>query len=754
MAAREGTATHSPAHSRELLHALVENASDLILVVTPDGEIRSATGATREVLGEDPASCQGRTLVEFVHPHDCVLLNGLMTGALAAGPGATERVGWRMRHGEGRWVDVEAMATNLLHDEHVAGLLLSCRDISANKAFEEQLRHRAFHDPLTQLPNRALLLDRIEQAMARERRTIALLFVDLDDFKVVNDSLGHAAGDALLTAVAARLRGCLRSADTAARLGGDEFALLLEEVVDPAEGERVAARVLDTMRRPFSLHGEPVHVNVSVGLVVAGAGSLSVDELLRRADFAMYAAKRNGKSRMEQFDATADAELVEEFERTAPVNDEAERVTWFARAEEQRAEIELVLEEAGDRIAYVFQPVVDLRTGLVAGYEALSRFAESRRPPNAWFAQAHRCGLGIELEMVAARSQLSAAGRPPGSRLSINLSPSAMLSAEAEQLLAGDLSHLVLEVTEDELMADGGALEERLAELRRRGARLAVDDIGAGYAGLKQVMRLQPDVLKLDRSLVAGVATDPAKGAMVDALVRYSRRIGADVCAEGVETLADLETLANLDVTYGQGFVLAVPSPPWAGVDRAAVSVCRSALNSVIRHDEADPRTAATAELQLERVCHQIGLVANRAQLREVLEPIRALLEVDEVVLSLLTDDRVWVETVVTNGKGEDDRFLLADYPATAAVLETGEAAQVLASDPDADSAEVGLLAEMGYQSLLMVPLLAGARGIGVLEACAAAERPWSRTQIHSARILGYQLAHVLDRARLSGLVR
>src|SRR3954468_18667329 len=437
---------------------------------------------------------------------------------------------------------------------------------------------------------------------------------------------------------------------------------------------------------------------------------------------------------MEQFDASADAELVEEFERTAPVNDEAERVTWFARAEEQRAEIELVLEEADDRIAYGFQPVVDLRTGLVAGYEALSRFAESRRPPNAWFAQAHRCGLGIELEMVAARAQLDAPGRPPGSRLSINLSPSAMLSAEAEQLLAGDLSHVVLEVTEDELMADGGALEERLADLRRRGARLAVDDIGAGYAGLKQVMRLQPDLLKLDRSLVAGVASDPAKGAMVDALVRYSRRIGPDGGGGGVGTLADLEALADLDVTYGQGFVLAEPAPPWPGVDPAAVAVCRSALNAVIRHDEAETRTAATAELQLERVCHQIGLVTNRARLRDVLEPIRALLDVDEVVLSLLTSDRVWVETVVTNGKDEDDRFLLADYPATAAVLKTGEAAQVLASDPDADRAEVHLLAEMGYRSLLMVPLLAGARGIGGLPAGAGAAGAGGGAPPHTAR--------------------
>lgn len=753
MAVRNTSAAEAqgPPRSRELLHALVQNASDLILVVTPEGRIRDAAGAARGVLGEDASACVGRTLVELVHPHDCVLLNGLLTGALSAGPGGTERVGWRMRHVDGGWIDVEVVATNLVHEDHVKGLLLSCRDISASKAFEEQLRHKAFHDPLTQLPNRALLLDRIEHAMARERRTVALLFVDLDDFKVVNDTLGHAAGDALLTAVAARLRGCLRSADTAARLGGDEFALLLEEVVDPAEGERVAGRVLDTMRRPFSLHGEPVHVTVSVGLVVAAAGAVTVDELLRRADFAMYAAKRNGKSRTERFDATADAELVEQFERTAPVNEAAERITWFVRAEEQRAEIEHVLEDTDARIGQVFQPIVDLRTGLVAGYEALSRFEGSRRPPNAWFAQAHRCGLGIELEMAAARAQLTAPHRPAGCRLSINLSPTALLSAEAEKQLAGDLTHLILEVTEDELVAEGSALEDRLTELRRRGARLAVDDIGAGYAGLKQVMRLKPDVLKLDRSLVIGVAADPAKGAMVDALVRYARRIDSEVCAEGVETLEDLQALADLDVTYGQGFVLARPAAAWAVVEPEAMAICTSALRAVIRHEGAEDWTAATSESHLERVCHQIGTVSDRPGLRAVLDPIRRLLDVDEVTLSLLTADGEMVETIVSHDEETDPLFSLDDYPATAAVLETGEAAQVLVSDPTADPAEVRLLLELGYRSLLMVPLLAGARSIGVLEASAVEERPWSRTQIHSARIMGYQLAHVLNSAGLRG---
>jgi hypothetical protein len=264
-------------------------------------------------------------------------------------------------------------------------------------------------------------------------------------------------------------------------------------------------------------------------------------------------------------------------------------------------------------------------------------------------------------------------------------------------------------------------------------------------------MRIQPDIIKLDRSLVADVDTDPAKAALIDAFVRFAHGTGAVVCAEGIETPAELRVVADLDVTYGQGYVLARPGPPWAAVDPAAVAVCRSALNAVIRHDKAGEPTATTSELQLERVCHRIGLVTTRAELREVLEPIRALLDVDEVILSLVTADRVWIETVVTNGAEQDDRFLLSDYPATEVVLDTGEAAQVLTSDPDADPAEVRLLTEMGYRSLLMVPLLAGAQSIGVLEACAAEERPWTRSQIHSARILGYQLAHVLDRARLVG---
>jgi hypothetical protein len=261
-------------------------------------------------------------------------------------------------------------------------------------------------------------------------------------------------------------------------------------------------------------------------------------------------------------------------------------------------------------------------------------------------------------------------------------------------------------------------------------------------------MRLRPDVLKLDRSLVAGMSSDPVKGAMIDALARYARRIGAGVCAEGIETHQDLQALADLDVTHGQGFVLGRPAGGWTGVDPSAAAVCTSALSAVIRDDESAERSVVTSELQLDRVCHQIVTAVNRADVRAVLEPIRQLLDVDEVSLSLLSEDGEWLDTVLVHGGEEEGPFALDDYPATVSVLASGEAIQVLTSDPAAEPAEVALLQQMGYRAMLMVPLLAGRRTIGVIEAYAVQERPWSRSQIHSARIIGYQLALVLDHAR------
>jgi EAL domain-containing protein (putative c-di-GMP-specific phosphodiesterase class I) len=233
---------------------------------------------------------------------------------------------------------------------------------------------------------------------------------------------------------------------------------------------------------------------------------------------------------------------------------------------QQRAEIDALLAK-DEPITPVFQPLVDLNTGRTLGYEALSRFnTDVKRAPDAWFNQAQACGRGLQLEMAAIQAAVSAPNRPPGTYLSLNLSPSAIASSKILQVLPQDLSSIVIEITEHELAAEDGALEAGLERLRKRGARIAVDDAGSGYAGLKQLMRVQPDVIKLDRALIESINVDGAKTALVEFFVMFARRVGAGICTEGIETVDELRTLINLGVNYGQGYLLGRPAEPWQPV--------------------------------------------------------------------------------------------------------------------------------------------------------------------------------------------
>jgi diguanylate cyclase (GGDEF)-like protein/PAS domain S-box-containing protein len=540
--------------SEARFRGLVDDNSDLVLLIGADDGVRSASRAARDVLGFDPRELEHGKLGDIVHPDDLPLVES------AAGS-RHRRLEIRMRHRNGYWLSVEALANDMSTDAHIDALVLTVRDVSERKAFEEQLRHRAFHDPLTQLPNRALLHDRLQHALTREGRfedQVAVLFIDLDDFKIVNDGLGHAAGDELLVLVARRLRSCLRSADTAARLGGDEFGVLLEGVPDVDQPVAVAQRILAAFADPFSIGGLPVPLRVSIGVAIGQAQAAAADELLRDADIAMYAAKREGKGGYVVFRADRHAELARRFpSQGAP---DPDRVTWFERGEEQRNEV-LRLLRSDDTIVPAFQPIVDLQTGEIAGYEALARFPldTEGRPPNAWFSQAHRCGLGAQLEARAVEAALARRGEAPAGYLSVNLSPAALRADELRQRLPADLEGVVVEITEHEMVADGERLRVTLDELRARGARVAVDDAGAGYAGLRQLMILRPDLIKLDRGLIEDVAGDEAKQALVECFVRFAERTDASVCAEGVESIDDLLVLARLGVAYGQGYVIARP---------------------------------------------------------------------------------------------------------------------------------------------------------------------------------------------------
>ena len=408
-----------------------------------------------------------------------------------------------------------------------------------------RLEAQAARDSLTGLANHACFQDHLDQATAAARRSarpMAVLVLDVDRFKEINDEHGHPVGDRVLRAVSERMSDVVRAADLAGRLGGDEFAVLL-----PGADADHAMAVAERLRAAL---GEicvgDTRVSTSVGVACYPDDTDDPSQLMELADRALYGAKRGGRGRTSRYQ---------------PGGGGAER-----------AEVLAVLDLPGALTA-VFQPIVALETGSVIGYEALARFP--RRTPDAWFAQAHRSGLGSELEVHALVAALAHGDRPPGSFLALNLSPSALVSPSVQAALPADLGDIVVEVTEQELVSDVAALAAGLEALRRRGARIALDDAGAGYAGLQQIMRIEPDIIKLDRSLVEGVDRDSARIALIESFVSFAARTGADICAEGIETIEELLALARLGVTFGQGYVLGRPAAPWPEVPETAISALR-----------------------------------------------------------------------------------------------------------------------------------------------------------------------------------
>jgi diguanylate cyclase (GGDEF)-like protein/PAS domain S-box-containing protein len=657
---------------RETLQTIVSNSSDCILIVGLDGTLRVITGSAEPIFGSEDA--EGSPLLARVHEQDEAPVRAFLRSVATKRLGEPHEAEWRMRYADGSYRHVAAAANSLLDDPRVRGIVLTVRDVEARKAFEEQLRHRAFHDPLTGLANRALFYDRIEHSLNRGTRTPAqagVLFVDLDDFKTINDTRGHTDGDVVLVEVARRLATSLRSGDTAARLGGDEFGILLEHLAGPPALQTAAQRILEALAQPIETENGPVNVSASVGMAISTPLDRGADQFLRKADLAMYEAKRGGKGRAEFYEAHLEGRDVQP----------GLRGQWFARDDEQRAEIEAVLADP-EGIAIVFQPIMDMRTGRIAGYESLSRFErEPRRGPDVWFAQAHRYGLGYALEAKAIACALSTPHRPTDAYLTFNVSPSSLLSEEVREVLPERLDGLVIEITENELVSGDEAILDALAELRMRGARLAVDDTGAGYAGLTHVMRLQPDIIKLDRALTTGVDHDPAKAPLVASFVRYARDIDADVCAEGVETLAELERLADLDVAYGQGYGIARPAPPWAAVSEESSAACLRSFQATLS-DGGD----AT-----DRLVRRLASVTSVDELQECLPALAAELRASSATI--------------------------------AAPERYGDAAQVLT----------------GEGSRLNVPITYG--GVLVGHLVAFSDAPWSRHQIARARLLCYQLS-------------
>jgi EAL domain-containing protein (putative c-di-GMP-specific phosphodiesterase class I) len=402
-----------------------------------------------------------------------------------------------------------------------------------------------------------------------------------------------------------------------------------------------------------------------------------------------------------------------------------------------------------EAIGVVFQPIASLANGNVVAYEALARFPTLPGIPiPAVFAHAGDLGLGAALEAAAIRRALEPIGRPVGTQIAVNVSPSLLASPEVAAALPDRLDEVIVEVTEHELVAEGPTVAGALRRLRERGARIAIDDTGVGYSGLQQLVVIEPDVVKLDRELVSGIHRDDVRIALVEAVVRFSHRIGVEVCAEGIEDLEDLAALADLDADCGQGFALARPAAQWTSVSPVAADVCRGALDRALRTAGGSGGEVifGTRERGLESVSGQLASARSATELEGTLDAIASALGATNVTLSRwLAEERV-IETLAESGeKPGATRFPAVDYPLTGYLVSTQEAVQVLVNDPTADPAETKLLLDLGHTALLMVPVVARGKTVGLLEAYRDDERAWTRAQINHARIIANQFASVVE---------
>ena len=540
--------------SAERVAALVRHATDLLTVVGADGRIRFEAPSTADLLGHPPGSLTGRPLADLVHPDDRVLLQ------LVCETGGTEQPDLRLMGADGSYRSFAVRATRLLDHPEVEGIVLNARDVTDHRLLEAELHHQALHDALTGLPNRTLLADRLAHALVRRRGpglAVAVCLLDLDDFKAVNDSLGHRSGDVVLVEVSRRLARVARGGDTVARFGGDAFAVIVEDPGDLSTAMAVARRLLAALDAPVELETGTFAIQASCGLAVPGADGAEAEALVRNAEVAMFAAKRDGKGRLVSYEEGMHAAVVERLDLVHDLQE--------ALADPGQIEVH-------------YQPIVRLATGQATGVEALVRWRHPTRgliPPQSFIPLAEDSGLVVPLGRLVlhrATAQVARwqAAHPSLAGLSVSVNASARQLEDGafvddvrRALRASGLcpDRLVVEITESVFLGDEGVVRDRLASLKALGVRLAIDDFGTGYSSLGYLKRYPIDILKVDLSFTADLTGGGRGAALAEAVVRMGAALQLETVAEGVESPRQAELLRGLDCQLGQGYLYARPLP-------------------------------------------------------------------------------------------------------------------------------------------------------------------------------------------------
>jgi diguanylate cyclase (GGDEF)-like protein/PAS domain S-box-containing protein len=539
-----------------------------MILISREGRVLQANQAFCEIVGRRHEDVAGTPVEDLTHPDDRELSLQWMT-RLRAGEVSDYQIEKRYLHADGHavWTSLHA---SVVRDPEGRALYAICQieDITERRAMSAMMAHAAIHDPLTDLPNRVLFADRLELALARSlrgARLVAVVFVDLDHFKIINDSMGHDGGDQLLRAVAERIRGSVRPGDTVARFGGDEFTILFEDVADLAGARDAAERTLGALGQPFELEDGEVFISASVGIALSSSGHDTPAALLRKADAAMYRAKERGRGGIEVYDQQEDP--------------------WTARRLRTGNELHRALERNEFELHY--QPFVDLHTTTMVGVEALVRWRHPTRgllPPGEFIDLAEDSGLIVPLgywvigeacrQAVAWRELRTRAGQEPWRlMMSINVSPRQLVernfASRLIEIVDGsgvDRDTLLLEVTETTVMRDPEHAIAVLEKLKAQGMHICIDDFGTGYSSLSYLKRLPVETIKIDRSFVDGLGEDPEDSAIVRAVIGMADSLRLLCVAEGVETHDQVEALRALGCHIAQGFLFGHP----LAVDRLA----------------------------------------------------------------------------------------------------------------------------------------------------------------------------------------
>jgi diguanylate cyclase (GGDEF)-like protein/PAS domain S-box-containing protein len=522
-----------------------------VTVIDPSGLVLYQSESIERVFGYSVDTVFGNPIATLLEEESAQLLEQAIAD-LGEEPYAVRVLEVSVRHELGHTCHAEMTVTNLIDNPSVSGIVLNTRDVSERKELEDQLVYSAFHDSLTTLANRGLFRDRVDDSLRDGAIDgIAVLFLDLDGFKQVNDLLGHASGDLLLVQVAQRLRESVRPGDTVARLGGDEFAVLLE-AADDATAVEVAKRVTQSLRSPFTVDGQEILVRGSLGLAIASSDVRDADKLLRNADLAMYRAKAAGEGSYERYDPEMHVDLVERLQLESDL----------------RRAIE------GKELVVHYQPIVEIATGAVSGVEALVRWKHPTRgliAPTAFIPIAEDSGLIVKLghwvlrEACRQTAEWIRRAASPELTVSVNISAGQLRpgfvedvgAILAEQGLPAE--HLVLEMTESVLMDH---TEENLAyftQFKEMGVRIAIDDFGTGYSSLSYLHRFPIDVLKIDRAFVDTIGDSESDRALVTTIIQLGKSLRVKTVAEGIETEFQMHALEEMGCVLGQGYFYSRP---------------------------------------------------------------------------------------------------------------------------------------------------------------------------------------------------